>query len=118
VYAPGVGQFVDGPHLSPAAHWVALEDMVRGSHRTSTDTALARSALEPALHPAGGAYVLTNHPLDSMSFPVSELAASYALAQDYGTRFESLRQLPRPFDVGYPRYLYRFTGAGAPPHVP
>ena len=118
VYAPGIGQLVDGPHLYPAAHWVALEDIERGSHRTAADTALAQRALEPALHPPGAAFVLTNQPLASMSAPVNELTGSYALVNDYGGRFEPLRQLPRPFDVGYPRYLYRFTGAGGPTHVP
>lgn len=118
VYAPGIGQLVDGPKLYPAGHWVALEDILRGSHRTAADTALALRALDPALHPTTAAFVLTNVPLGEMSVPVSELAASYTLVQDFGARFASLAPLPRPFNTGYPRYLYRFTGAGAPTHVP
>ena len=104
--------------MYPAAHWVAVEDIVRGVHRTAADTALALRALEPARHPAGTAFMLTNAPLGEMSEPVSGLAPSYTLVQDFGTRFASLAPLPRPFNTGYPRYLYRFTGAGAPSHVP
>jgi hypothetical protein len=118
VYAPGIGQLVDGPKLYPAAHWVALEDIYRGPRRTAADSALAKQMLEPAFHPAGAAYMLVNRPLATLSTPVSELAPVYTLEQDYGTRFAALEGLPRPFDTGYPRYLYRFTGAGVQPHAP
>jgi hypothetical protein len=111
VYAPGIGQFSDGPQLFPAAHWVALDDMLRGPHRTPADSALSRSMLDPIRHPATTAYVLTNIPLATMAPPVSELANSYTLVQDYGTRFSSLTALPRRFEHGYPRYLYRSTAA-------
>lgn len=114
VYAPGIGQFVEGPTLYPAAHWVAVEDIFRGPRRTPADSALAMLPLQPAFHPAGVAYVLTNRPLATISAPVSLLAPSYALVQDYGTRFAALEGLPRPYDSGYPRYLYRFTGTGVP----
>jgi hypothetical protein len=114
VYAPGIGQFADGPPLYPAAHWVALEDMVRGPHRTAADSNFAREMMAPALHPTGAAFMLTNRPLETLSKPVSELAPSYSLVQDYGSRFSALEPLPRPFDTGYPRYLYRYTGAGVP----
>ncbi|MDQ2766435.1 MAG: hypothetical protein M3Y30_04695, partial [Gemmatimonadota bacterium] len=42
VYAPGIGQLADGPALYPAAHWVALDDIMRGPRRTASDSALAR----------------------------------------------------------------------------
>lgn len=113
VYAPGIGQFVNGPTLYPAAHWVALEDIMRGPHRTAADSALARELMEPARHPAGVAFMITNRPLASLSAPTNELAASYELVQDFGTRFAALEPLPRPFDTGFPRYLYRSTVAGA-----
>jgi 4-amino-4-deoxy-L-arabinose transferase-like glycosyltransferase len=111
VYAPGIGQFADSAELFPAAHWVALDDMMRGPHRTAADSALARSMLDPIRHPAMTAYVLTNHPLATLAPPVSELAGGYALVTDYGARFSSLAALPRRFDHGYPRYLYRSTTA-------
>jgi hypothetical protein len=111
VYAPGIGQLTDGPQLFPAAHWVALDDIMRGPHRSAADSALARSMLDPIRHPATTAYVLTNHPLATLAPPVSELADSYSLVEDYGARFSSLGALRRRFDHGYPRYLYRSTTA-------
>jgi hypothetical protein len=118
VYAPGIGQLSDGPMLFPAAHWVALDDIMRGPHRTAADSALSRSLLDPLRHPAMTTYVLTNHPLATLSPPVSELADSYSLVKDYGSRFSSLASLPRRFDHGYPRYLYRSTAAGQVTHAP
>jgi 4-amino-4-deoxy-L-arabinose transferase-like glycosyltransferase len=118
VYAPGIGQLADGPQLYPAAHWVALDDIMRGPHRSAADSALARSLLDPIRHPAMTAYVLTNHPLATLAPPVSELAESYTLVQDYGERFVALTALPRRFDHGYPRYLYRSTTAAESAHAP
>jgi 4-amino-4-deoxy-L-arabinose transferase-like glycosyltransferase len=118
VYAPGIGQFANGPQLFPAAHWVALDDMMRGPHRTAADSALSRSMLDPIRHPATTAYVLTNQPLATLAPPVSELADNYSLVKDYGTRFSSLTALPRRFDHGYPRYLYRSTGGSEVAHAP
>lgn len=113
VYAPGIGQFVNGPTLFPAAHWVALEDIGRGRRRSAADSALARQMMEPARHPSGVAFMLTNRPIASLSAPVNELASSYMLVQDFGNRFAALEPLPRPFDTGFPRYLYRSTSDGA-----
>jgi hypothetical protein len=118
VYAPGIGQLANGPQLYPAAHWVALDDIMRGPHRTASDSALSRSMLDPLRHPATAAYVLTNHPLAELAPPVSELASSYTLVEDYGERFASLAALPRRFDHGYPRYLYRSANAGEVTHAP
>jgi hypothetical protein len=69
--------------------------------------------MEPALHPAGVAFLLTNLPIASISAPVNELSSSYTLVQDFGNRFAALEPLPRPFNTGFPRYLYRSTSAGA-----
>ena len=118
VYAPGIGELVDGPQLYPTAHWVALDDMMRGPHRTAEDSALSRRMLDPIRHPETTVYVLTNHPLATLAQPVSELAGSYTLVQDYGERFASLTALPRRFDHGYPRYLYRSAAAGEVTHAP
>ena len=118
VYAPGIAQFPDGDTLVPAMHWVALDDMMRGPHRAASDSALARALLAPTEHRAGVSFVLTNHPLSELAPPVNELARSFVLVQDFGSRFETLRTLPRRFDQGYPRYLYRSAGAGAPDHAP
>lgn len=118
VYAPGIGQLVDGPRLYPAAHWVALEDMMRGPHRTAADSALARRMLDPLRHPATPLFMLTNFPIETMSAPTRELSASFDLVHDYGDRFTPLTAVPRPYHAGWPRYLYRSVGEGAPAHVP
>lgn len=118
VYAPGIGQLTNGPALFPAAHWVALDDIMRGPHRTAADSALSRSMLDPLRHPTMTAYVLTNFPLATIAPPVSELADSYSLVKDYGARFASLTSLPRRFDHGYPRYLYRSSASGEVTHAP
>lgn len=112
VYAPGIGQFVSGPTLYPAAHWIAVEDIMRGPRRTAADSALARQLIDPARHPAGVAFLITNRPIATISAPVSELAPSYTLVQDFGNRFAALEPLPRPFDTGFPRFLYRSTSDG------
>ena len=118
VYAPGIGQFVDGPRLFPAAHWIALEDMIRGRHRTHADTARARSVLDDLRHPATTAFVLTNRPLALIAMPVNELAANYKMVSDFGNRFAALAPVPRPTSLGWPRYLYRFDDSGKFAHVP
>jgi hypothetical protein len=118
VYAPGIGQFSDGPQLFPAAHWVALDDMLRGPRHTAADSALSRSMLDPIRHPATTAYVLTNKPLATLAPPVNELADSYSLVKDYGSRFSALTALPRRFNHGYPRYLYRSTAVVEVTHAP
>ncbi len=108
VYAPDIGEF-GGPALFfPGAHWVAVEDMARGPGHTPADHARAYALLEPALHPAGTAYLLTSTPLDSMTAPVSLLKDRYALVCDFGTRFAALRGLPKRYDHEFPRYLYQY----------
>jgi hypothetical protein len=58
VYAPALGQLQGDYTLYPAAHWVALEDMIRGPGRDTRDHPNTRRLLEPALHPSGPAYIL------------------------------------------------------------
>jgi len=118
VYAPGIGQFPDGDTLIPAAHWVALDDIMRGPHRSAADSTLARTLLDGARQSGREWFVLTNRPLADIAPPVSDLASSFVLVKDFGNRFETLRTLPRRFDQGFPRYLYRNTGDGAPSHGP
>jgi hypothetical protein len=74
--------------------------------------------LDPLRHPATPVYMLTNFPIETMSAPTRELATRFDLVQDYGDRFAPLTALPRPYYSGWPRYLYRSIGAGAPAHVP
>lgn len=112
VYAPFLGSRLGEHRLVPGAHWVALEDIERGPRRGPTEHLRALALLGPALRPAGNAYVLTNVPLERHRPPVRDLAAVYLLDRDFGERFAALRAVPGRFDLGYPRYLYRFAGSG------
>jgi hypothetical protein len=108
VYAPDLGQLSRDFTLYPAAHWVALEDMIRGPGRDEHDSPVVRALLMPALDGTGPTYVLVNWPLEDT--PLLEfLSQDYTLLADYGGRFTSLAGLPKRFDHGYPRYLYGHT---------
>jgi hypothetical protein len=107
VYAPSVGQLQSDFTFSPAAHWIALEDMIRGPGRDTRDNPNTRALLQPVWQPTGPAYILANYPLDV--YPWLEfLGDYYVLEADYGDRFEALRPLPKRFEHGWPRYLYRY----------
>jgi hypothetical protein len=108
VYAPSLGQLQSGYTLYPAAHWVALQDMVRGPGRNEWDHPNTRRLLGPALHPDGPAYILTNYPLMGDSL-LGFLEYYYVMDTDLGDRFEPLRVLPARWDHGWPRYLYRYA---------
>jgi hypothetical protein len=93
----------------PTAHWVALEDMIRGSGIDTRDHPNTRQLLEPAIHPEGPAYILANYPLDTYPW-IAFLKDYYVVETDFGDRFKPLRVLPKRWDHGWPRYLYRYTG--------
>lgn len=110
VYAPTLGQLSRDYKLYPAAHWVALEDMIRGPGIDTSNHPTTRRLLKPALEPQGTAYILANVPLEA--YPWMEfLSEDYTLVTDYGERFIALRSLPKRFEHGWPRYLYRYTGS-------
>lgn len=106
VYAPWQGQLPGGFVLHPTAHWVALEDLVRGPGRDPAHDPAVRRLAAPAVHPAGPAFVLTNQPLHAVDV-LGFLQEDYVLACDLGDRFAALRVLPKRYDHGWPRYLYR-----------
>jgi hypothetical protein len=113
VYAPSLGQLEKDYTFRPAAHWVALEDMIRGPGRDTRNHPLTRRLLEPAIHPAGAAFILANERLDAESWPqhLRFLLDYYVLETDLGQRFAPLRCLPKRYDHGWPRYLYRYAPA-------
>jgi len=108
VYTPSLGQLPDGYTSYPAAHWVALDDMTRGPGRDNRDHPVIRQLLDPAIHPNGPAFILANYPLEVYPW-LAFLEKYYTLESDFGDRFESLRVLPKRFDHGWPRYLYRYN---------
>jgi hypothetical protein len=112
VYAPWLGQLQSGYAFSPTAHWVALEDMIRGPGRDTSNHPNTRRLLEPALYPDGSAFILTNYPLNVYPW-IAFLEDSYVLEVDFGDRFKPLRVLPARWDHAWPRYLYRYAPAEA-----
>ena len=118
VYAPWLGQLPADYELRPAAHWVALEDLIRGPGKDTRNNPLTRGLVKPALNPAGPAYLLTHQPIEDRP-ELAFLGEHYVLQQDLGERFKPLRLLPKRWDHGWPRYLYRFRveQGGAAPRV-
>jgi hypothetical protein len=119
VYAPSIGQLESDFRFYPAAHWVALEDMIRGPGRNTRNHPNTRRLLAPALHPSATAYVLANVPLEQYPW-IAFLQETYNLEEDFGDRFKPLRILPARWDHGWPRFLYRHFpevpgGVGAEP---
>jgi hypothetical protein len=106
VYGPWQGQLPGGFVLEPAAHWVALEDLVRGPGRDAAHSPLVRHLAAPVLRHAGPSFILANQPLETRDV-LAFLTDDYVLACDLGDRFSALRVLPKRYDHGWPRYLYR-----------
>ncbi|NDJ85665.1 MAG: hypothetical protein GYB66_07250 [Chloroflexi bacterium] len=107
IYAPWQGHISGDYNLYPNPHWVALEDMIRGPGRDTRNHPNTRRLLEPAIHPNGAAYILTNKSLDTYAW-IEFLEDYYVLEQDFEDRFEPLRTTPKRFNHAYPRYLYRY----------
>lgn len=107
VYAPSIGQLPKDFVLSPAAHWVALEDLVRGPGRDTRDSPIVRELLAPLLSEPGPSYVLSNVELEQFRNFLGVLIDRCVLVEDMGDRFRSLRVLPGRYPHGWPRYLYR-----------
>jgi hypothetical protein len=113
VYAPWLGNVPGSAKFQPAAHWVPLEDMVRGSAEKVPARARIAKALRPASEPANGhGYILTNTPIENDAV-IAFLQDRYVLDQDFGDRFRSLQGLTRRYTPGWPRYLYRYDPASA-----
>lgn len=113
VYAPGVGQLPRGATLHPAAHIVALEDLVRGPRPALPDSSKIRELLADAVEPEGEAWLLMTGPLDSRSPAVGFLRAYYTQHRDYRARFQALRGVDHRWAARYPRFLYRFSNSGS-----
>jgi len=114
IYAPSLGQLQRGYTFHPAAHWVALEDVIRGPGLDTRNHPSTRRLLEPTINPGGPAYIIANYPLDYFQF-LAFLEESYVLEEDFGDRFKALRVLPKRFDHSWPRYLYRYKRSGTSP---
>ncbi len=120
VYAPTLGQLPQDYSFFPAAHWVALEDMIRGPGRDTTDQPIVEDLLAPLLDGSESRFILTNYPLNTFPF-FRYLNDHFELEQDFGDRFRPLATLPsRGGSHLWPRYFYRLDPAtlvqdGSPP---
>jgi len=106
IYAPWIGQLQDTYKLYPSVHWVPMVDMIRPGYEWKINP-LTTELLQPVISPSGNAYILVNYPLkeDPILYFLSDY---YVLEADFGERFAPLKQLPKRFDIGWPRYLYRY----------
>jgi len=108
VYAPSLGQLQKDYAFYPAVHWAALEDMIRKPGFDTKNHANTRRLLEPVIHPKGPAYIFANYPLDKYTW-IAFLGDYYVLEKDFQNEFKPLRVLPKRWDHGWPRYLYRYA---------
>ena len=106
-YAPDLGQPPGDLRFMPAAHWIALDDIMRGNAR---DSLVVEAVLAPALHPPGRAWLLTYRRLESYSC-LRSLWPCYVMDTNLGERFLALEGLERRWPLGWPRFLYRYDPA-------
>lgn len=115
IYSPDIGYMACDCGLYPHAHWVALEDLVRGPGNDTRDHPLIMEMLAPVAQPDSAAYILTYRPLEARPY-LAFLAEDYVLETDFGERFQPLKTIPHRWDIGYPRYLYRYDPARSEPN--
>jgi hypothetical protein len=107
VYGPYMGQLQADYTLEPGAHWVSLQDMVRGPGFDERNNPLVRKLLASVIRPQKPAYIISPYRLESDSL-LGFLAKYYVLDTDFGDRFKALSTLPKRFSNGWPEYLYRY----------
>lgn len=110
VYAPWLGNLPVAVPTTARAHWVALEDRVRGSGMPRPAEPFVVNLLAPVATAPAPAYLLTSSPLEK-DYLLGWLSGSYVLDRDYENRWDALRELPHRFGARYPRYLYRRTSS-------
>ncbi|MBI1277886.1 MAG: hypothetical protein GC179_07140 [Anaerolineaceae bacterium] len=108
VYAPYIGQLNADYVFVPGAHWVALEDMVRGPGIDEQNHPTTRKLLEAVIQPDKPAYMILPYRLEGDPL-IGFLTQYYVLDTDFGDRFKALATLPKRFSNGWPRYLYRYN---------
>ena len=106
VYAPWFGDPPGDVPTTSRAHWVALEDRVRGPGRRVGEQPFVTAMLAPVATAPAPAYLLTISPLENDRI-LGWLAGPYVLQEAYGARFDPVRELPTRFGSRTPRYLYR-----------
>lgn len=112
VYGPYLGQLQADYTLVPGAHWVALEDMVRGPGRDEQNHPTTRALLSSVIQPDKPAYIISPNRLETDPL-IGFLTQYYVLDTDFGERFKALSELPGRFSHGWPEYLYRYDPVAA-----
>ena len=110
VYAPWLGNLPVAVPTMARAHWVALEDRVRGSGTPRPAEPFVVNLLAPVATAPEPAYLLTSSPLEK-DYLLGWLSGSYGLDRDYENSGSGLRELPHRFGARYPRYRYRRTSS-------
>lgn len=110
VYSPWVGQLQSGYKFYPSVHWVPMVDMVRPGYQYSVSPVMM-NILEPVIHPQKAAYIFTPIPLDQDP-ALYFLSDYYILDDDFGDRYKDLNPLPKEYNIGWPRYFYRYVYQG------
>lgn len=113
VYSPSIGQLPADYRLYPAALWVSIDDISRGSHAGEASRQKVRELVAPAMPRSGKAYLLLNMPLGRGGL-LRDLDGHYTLKEDFGERFSPLAGLPGRFLsilTSYPRYLYVYNSS-------
>ena len=108
VYAPSIGELQRDYTLFPTAHWVALEDMIRGPGKDTRNHPNTRRLLDPVIHPEGEAFILAYFPLTYYPW-LAFLDDCYVVEEDFGEYYSSLGVLRVRYEHGFPRYVYRFS---------
>jgi hypothetical protein len=120
VYAPWIGQLQNGYRFYPSAHWVPLNDLIRGPGRNEANHPEVRKILAPVLNPTGDAYLLMPYPLEGDGM-LNFLTEKYVLDTDLGDRFKALHtEKLKQVTLDGPRFLYRYspnTASKQPQHV-
>ena len=109
VYAPIIGQLQNEYQFYPSAHWVALEDMIRGPGRKLQNHPNTRRILNQIIKPDNQTFILHNFPLE-IDQVLGFLSEDYKLEADFGDHFKPLSILPGRYSqyTAWPRYLYRY----------
>jgi hypothetical protein len=107
VFSPA-GPLQSGYEFYPAAHWVALEDMIRGPGKSTQNNPLIRGILAPVMNPEKNAYIVLNYPLE-IDPMLGFLQNYYSLDTDFGVKFQDIGVLKKHFYHLWPRYLYKYN---------
>lgn len=98
VYAPFIGQLEADYTFIPGAHWVPIEDMIRGPGLDEHNHPTTRKLLEGVINPDKPAYIIMPTPLEEDRL-IRFLTQYYVLDTDFGDRFKAPSTLPKCLEM-------------------